>query len=464
MLTDYAQEVANAANPSHRPVATKPRRRPRIKHVFVVSLARSGSTLLRYLLDAHPDIVSPPELNLSALLLHAADTWHRAHEGQGTTDPEAEAQAPAEPGAEPRASSGVPLSADSMRWATKIVNELMTDLARAAGASVFVDKSLVTVDQLPIVASCFPDAYYVFLYRYPLDMIASGIEASRWGFNAFGFGPYIGAAPGNFISGLGSYWIDKVSQMLAFEETATVAHARIYYELLCGDPATTLSDLLEFLDLPSDAGVVEQAFQTTHAVGPGDYKIDFTRSVKIDSVGRGSTLPWLLEPDQVKQIDKLLAELDYPALDSARRGNLAALLGLKRAANAGTATTADLTRQMAERLSAGLAAGRPAPAPPCFELVVRGDTGQEQVILVDPERGVTVAGASGSGKPEATLPRVLCYGTALLKVASGERNLAQVVHDGLVRVEIDGPTGPQLRHHRVLLSGLDSLLRAGQQD
>src|SRR5579859_2341737 len=251
-LDGYTQLVADAADTSHGPKATKPTRRPRMKHVFVVSLARSGSTLLRYLLDAHPDIVSPPELNLSALLLHAADTWHRAHEGQGTTDPGAEAQRPAEPGAEPRASSGAPLSTDALRWATKLVNELMSDLAREAGASVFVDKSLATVDQLPLVASCYPKAYYVFLYRYPLDMIASGIEASRWGFNAFGFGPYIGATPGNFIAGLGNYWIDKVSRMLEFERTAAVAHARIYYELLCDDPVTTVSDLLDFLDLPSD--------------------------------------------------------------------------------------------------------------------------------------------------------------------------------------------------------------------
>lgn len=456
--------VADAANPTGGPLTTGAARRRKLRHVFVVSLARSGSTLLRYLLDSHPDIVSPAELNLSALLLHAADTWHRAHEGQGTTDPGAEAQGPAEPGAEPRASSGALLSADSLRWATKIVNELMADLARAAGASVFVDKSLLTVDQLPIVASCFPNAYYIFLYRYPLDMIASGVEASRWGFNAYGFAPYIGATPGNFISGLGSYWIDKTSRMLAFERTATVAHARIYYELLCDDPATTLSDLLDFLELPSDSRIIEQAFQGNHAIGPGDYKIDFTRSVKIDSVGRGSTLPWLLGPDQVERIDELLAELDYPALDSARRGNLATLLGLKRAANTGTATTAELTRQMVALLSAGLAAGQTETAQPSFELIVHGDTGEEQVVLVDPEHGVTMTGPRGSSKPDSTRPQVLCYGDALLKVAWGERNLAQVLHDGLVRIEMDGPSRPHLRGHRDLLSGLHSLLQGGQPD
>src|SRR5499427_6073539 len=388
--------VAKAVNTPHGPLATRPARRPRIKHVFVVSPARSGSTLLRYVLDAHPDIVSPPELNLSALLHHAADTWHRAHEGRDTTDPGAEAPAPAEPEAEPRASTGAPLSPDALRWATRIVNEIMADLARSAGASVFVDKSLVTVDQLPIVASCYPKAYYVFLYRYPLDMIASGIEASRWGFNAFGFGPYIGAVPGNFVGGLANYWIDKVSRMLEFERNCSVAHARIYYELLCDDPVTTVSDLLEFLGLPPAGGIIERAFESDHAVGPGDYKIDFTKSVKTDSVGRGSTLPWLLRPEQVKRIDELLAELDYPALEAARRGNLAALLGLKRAANASAASTADLAGQMVERLSAGLAR-RPAALPPAFDLIVRGDTGEEQVVLVDRQRGVRVVDAPGSG-------------------------------------------------------------------
>jgi hypothetical protein len=422
---------------------------------------------LRYLLDAHPDIVSPPELNLSALLLHAADTWHRAHEGHDTTDPGAEAQGTAEPGAEPRASTGAPLSPDALRWATKIVNEIMADLARSAGASVFADKSLVTVDQLPIVASCYPNAYYVFLYRYPLDMIASGIEASRWGFSAFGFGPYIGAVPGNFVGGLANYWIDKVSRMLEFERTCTVAHARIYYELLCDDPVTTVSDLLEFLGLPPAGGIIERAFEGDHTVGPGDYKIDFTKSVKTGSVGRGSTLPWLLRPEQVKRIDELLAELDYPALEAARRGNLAALLGLKRATNASAASTADLTGQMVERLSASLAAVRcPAVLPPAFELIVRGDTGEEQVVLVDRQRGVRVVDppGSGDGDGDAARPQVLCHGDALLKVASGERNLAQVLHDGLVRIEMNGPPADRLRAHRKLLSGLDSLLRATQPE
>ena len=57
---------------------------------------------------------------------------------------------------------------------------------------------------------------------------------------------------------------------------------------------------------------------------------------------------------------------------------------------------------------------------------------------------------------------MLCYGDALLKVASGERNLAEVIHDGLVKIDPNGSTGRQIRARRDLLSGLNSLLTASQ--
>src|SRR5580698_7888854 len=43
--------------------------------VFVLCCARSGSTLLRFLLDAHPDLACPPETNAAALCAHLASMW-----------------------------------------------------------------------------------------------------------------------------------------------------------------------------------------------------------------------------------------------------------------------------------------------------------------------------------------------------------------------------------------------------
>jgi hypothetical protein len=43
--------------------------------VFVLCNGRSGSTLLRFPLDAHPDLACPPETNLPALCAQLATVW-----------------------------------------------------------------------------------------------------------------------------------------------------------------------------------------------------------------------------------------------------------------------------------------------------------------------------------------------------------------------------------------------------
>jgi hypothetical protein len=36
--------------------------------IFVLTVARSGSTLLRFILDSHPDLACPPETNIGPVL------------------------------------------------------------------------------------------------------------------------------------------------------------------------------------------------------------------------------------------------------------------------------------------------------------------------------------------------------------------------------------------------------------
>jgi len=43
--------------------------------VFVLCNGRSGSTLLRFMLDAHPDLACPPETNLPGLCVQLATVW-----------------------------------------------------------------------------------------------------------------------------------------------------------------------------------------------------------------------------------------------------------------------------------------------------------------------------------------------------------------------------------------------------
>jgi protein-tyrosine sulfotransferase len=418
-----------------------------VRQAFVVTPARSGSTLLRYLLDSHPDITCPPEFNLSALLQHVIDAWRHVNAAVGESG-EGEEQVAS-------------LSPDERRRARKVVDEIMIYCANTAGASLYCDKSLTTVDHLATVTQCYPDAVYIFLYRYPLDVIASGLEASKWGFNAYGFVPYVAGNPGNFVGGLANYWIDKASRMVEFERTCTVQHARIYYELLCDDPTETLGKLLEFLGVSSDEKIIERMFESEHGAGPGDYKIDFTHSVSSDSVGRGASLPRnMLGEPQIKRINEILAELDYPALETAWRGDLGSLIGLKRARPVHKGS-----RQIAEDLAALLAARsttlsemhrRALP----IEVVVQTHAEDDVAVLIDEDGRGTVADADGQAG--GSRPRVRSSGDVLLRVAAGEMTLAHAMHDGQVFIERGDGTNmaPNERPRRVLVA-LGALLRSG---
>jgi Sulfotransferase family len=44
--------------------------------VFVLCMSRSGSTLLRLILDTHPDLACPPETNIPAVLLAQLNDLH----------------------------------------------------------------------------------------------------------------------------------------------------------------------------------------------------------------------------------------------------------------------------------------------------------------------------------------------------------------------------------------------------
>src|SRR5205085_8635950 len=92
-----------------------------------------------------------------------------------------------------------------------------------------------------------------------------------------------------------------------------------------------LAGLFEVLEVTQDDGVIERAFASDHGRGPGDYKIDYTGAISVDSIGRGAALPEHLAPQQVERINELLAQLDYPELAAAWRGDLGSLLGLKHA-------------------------------------------------------------------------------------------------------------------------------------
>lgn len=266
--------------------------------VFIITCARSGSTLLRLLCDAHDDIACPPETGLAGALAKLTSAWHvvcSADAGRIVAEPPPEVVL-------------------TLRQAG---TALMRYHCRRQGKRVFCDKSLDSVDYLPVIEALFPGSRYIVLYRKVMDVISSAIEASPWGFDAYGFGPYIIGTPGNHVAGLASYWSAYVSKALECEQTYPQRTCRLRYEDLVMNPRAELSRLFAFMGVSSEGYSLSRAFNRPAVFGlPGDYKALYMDRLSDESVGRGRLVPvGMIPPALLEATNRQLALLGYEALD-----------------------------------------------------------------------------------------------------------------------------------------------------
>jgi hypothetical protein len=270
--------------------------------VFVLCNGRSGSTLLRFLLDAHPELACPPETNLPGLCVQLATVWSLI-EGAPLS-----ANRGDEPPEIPEAAiAGVRETMDRM---------VGSYLARR-GKKRYCDKSLGTARYAELLVRVYPRARFVCIYRHPMDVIASGVEACPWGLNGYGFDPYIAATPGNAIMALANFWADNVHGTLAVEERFPDRCFRVRYEDLVADPEATATALFDFLGVAAAPGISERCFSAERErFGPGDHKIWYTSKISDDSVGRGWSVPTgMIAPQLLAVINELLGKLGYVAID-----------------------------------------------------------------------------------------------------------------------------------------------------
>ena len=248
--------------------------------VFVLCAGRSGSTLLRFLLDAHPDLACPPETRLPWLARQLATAW-AVIEDAGPSGQSANGS-----------SADAAISAPVAEGLRRSLDPMMTSYLRRRGKRRYCDKSLGAAQHAGLLLRIWPGARFICLYRHPMDVIASGIEASPWGLTSYGFEPYIGSPPDNNVAALARYWLDYTTSIVAAEEHFTDRCLPVRYEDLVTDPDGEIARILEFIGAAPAPGIVARCFGPGHQrFGPGDYKIWNTSGVSADSVGRGWTMP-----------------------------------------------------------------------------------------------------------------------------------------------------------------------------
>ncbi len=129
--------------------------------IFVLSAERSGSTLLRYILDTHPEVSCPPEVEL----------WRVCRElhtfVSGTLGLVLPADSPEE--------------RDRLVWAEvrRLVSQVMDGYALGKGKRIWAEKSPMSLLDTEALLRTFPDARYLCLHRHAMDFVHSVLEVCK---------------------------------------------------------------------------------------------------------------------------------------------------------------------------------------------------------------------------------------------------------------------------------------------
>lgn len=224
-----AEKPKKATDVPFRPPADPQVDRLLTAPVFVLSPVRSGSTLLRSMLNAHPDLHAPHELHVRRLGVEF---------GTGLAE-----KAMAALGHD-RA------DLEHLLWDRVLHRELVR-----AGKRFIVDKTPANAFAYERIAACWPDARYVFLLRHPASIATSWHEASP-----------DKRTPAEAAA-------DALRYMKAVERArAALPGLTVRYEDLTAEPEKTLRGICEFLDLPWAPEMLSYGTPDVVTKGLGDWK------------------------------------------------------------------------------------------------------------------------------------------------------------------------------------------------
>ena len=258
--------------------------------IFILSCSSSGSTLLRNILDTHPDICSPSELHLGRLCHDLRYVLRHLSIEQFKNTPK---------------KTGKKIDIE----VRQIVSKMMSDYTRRKGKQIWCEKAPDNLDYLDVLDEIFKDVKYICLHRHCMDRAHSqlsqmiGVKDS----------PAYYARNRNKINALVNGWADRTERLLTFERKNASKCFRIKYETLVTMPAVVLGELFLFLEREWDSILLDRVFTQSHDPGHGDVKVLFSKSIHTKSVGVSSCIPIkCIEDHLLQKMNNLLMELGYP--------------------------------------------------------------------------------------------------------------------------------------------------------
>ena len=281
-----------------------PGRRPPLsgaEPVFVLCADQPGPALLRFLLDAHPELACPPETRLAAVCAQLAGVWSQL---EGSPLPAGRVSGP--PAIPDAALAGI----------RHTMNRMMAPYLGRRGKQRYCDQSRGAVEQADVLRAVFPDAKFLCLYRHPLDVIASGLESSPWGLNGPGFDSYADLSSRNTVLAIGQFWAANAALIMAVEERFHDCSHRVRYEDLVADPEGVGDRIFRFLGVAPVPGL-PQACLTAERERAGPSRYQTGHGAQPGSVGGGWSIPAaMIGSPLTETINVLTDKLGYPRIDA----------------------------------------------------------------------------------------------------------------------------------------------------
>jgi hypothetical protein len=231
---------------------------------FIVAPFRSGTTLLRLILDSHPDIAAPPETFIFSQIL-----------------------APLRDERVTRAMWNLGYHRDALALALgDCARGFLEGYAASKGKRFWIEKTPAYVDLLPELREAMPDARYIMLYRHPYDVVRSMNER-----NMVVTQPEIACHRPDHPSDFATYCAFVANQhqkMRAFQRAHPESCLELRYERLVAAPDDEIKALCTFLGLTYAPAMLD--FQRVpHDTGFGDEKIHQTSGIEVRAGARART-------------------------------------------------------------------------------------------------------------------------------------------------------------------------------
>lgn len=269
--------------------------------VIVLGHPRSGTTLLRRLLDAHPALAAPPETHVFSACARFLKSDETAH------------------GVDMGVLAGLAFAGfdddEVLRRLRGLAFGFLEEYAARQGKRRWVEKTAFDIFHLEeIERLCGDQVCYVGVIRHPLDVAVSCKDFV----DAAGMYPepmhaYLRRHP-KPVEAFVRSWADTTRALMALGERRPENCVICRYEDLVEDPAGVVGDILGFIGEAPDAAT--GALGGREVLGFSDHRSYETEGVRTDSVARWRRLPGPLIAQLAPLVADLMAACGYEPLDA----------------------------------------------------------------------------------------------------------------------------------------------------